>query len=270
MLIHSSNGVEIHVTSISWPVAGQLAGFVHWSALIAPGGFVAVDWLHCVNYRVHFTHPGTCSGCSFSSFLLVIAGWQVHQALTRRRMTSEGRNDALEQEQAQNTEVMLDLDSKLGGLYILICSGGSRSLPCCFLTCRAESWRGAVCFAPCCAVSSGHSASWYEQQLMSAHIWPVGFTCDLTRLLTCRCVHTAGFGGCWASGSHRRRPSSTPRFPVLGARTSPAASVCAGSPACCCPSCPAGCRAPWATRCPAALGAPSPQVWMVVYLVNTP
>lgn len=90
----------------------------------------------------------------------------------------------------------------------------------------------------------------------------------LNMTLACRCVRTAGSGGCWASGSRSGRPSLTPRFLVRGVRTSPDASVCAGSPACCCPSCPGGCRALWATRCPAALGAPSLQVWIALYYAS--
>lgn len=114
------------------------------------------------------------------------------------------------------------------------------------------------------------------RSMLRGLLWPFGIVvCAATFLfvLVCliqveapnatkpyRSVFTAGFGGRWATDSPKTRPMSPLRFPALRARASPAGSACTRSPASCSTSCPGGCRAPWATRCPAPSDAPSPRV----------
>lgn len=183
-----------------------------------------------VNPAGYILTPTPWPGYTFSYFRLPVllfllsAGRQVFQALTRRTMTAEVPTSA--QELPRSTEVNDGLDHE--DADALTC--GTVQVPVWF-----AYLQGAV------VQRRGVFGS-----MMRGLFWPFGIVvrtssscpnpvgtlfaaaCRPNMAPICRCAHTAAFGGCWASGSHRKRPWSAPPWPALGARTSPAASVCAG------------------------------------------
>lgn len=105
----------------------------------------------------------------------------------------------------------------------------------CVLACRTGSWGGTGCLAPCCAASSGLSASWYEQQLKLSNISHVSLTRDLTWrsllgpdvprvLVGARLQAAAREGPRLCLGLQPRTPE--PRWPQAPAPGHPPAAVC--------------------------------------------